>query len=56
MAFTVTTTTMPRSMYNLYKAQGEVLQQLLETLANPPKMVIKKTGPSTFERVTEGKA
>jgi hypothetical protein len=30
--------------------QGAVIKQLLETLANPPKMVIKKTGPSTFER------
>lgn len=31
-------------------AQGKVLETLLQTLANPPKMVIKKTGPATFER------
>ena len=28
----------------------DFIKQLLETLTNPPKMVIKKTGPSTFER------
>lgn len=33
-------------------AQGKVLETLLQTLANPPKMVIKKTGPATFERTS----
>ena len=30
--------------------QGSAIKQLLETLSNPPKMVIRKTGNNTFER------
>jgi hypothetical protein len=41
------------SIMEALSAQNAITAQLLQTLANPPKMVIKQTGPSTFER-TQG--
>lgn len=52
-ATTEATTTTLAAVVKAIESQNAITQKLLETLANPPKMVIKKTGPSTFERTAE---